>query len=99
MGWGVTVRGTAVVWLGRRGRRLVGRAPAANRGPSRGHDCDRGAGTVLALALVTVLGSLITIVSTWGQVVVARHRAAAAADLAALAAAGVLNGAVAGGAG
>ena len=46
-----------------------------------------GAGTVLALGLVAVLASLALATAALGSAVVARHRASAAADLAALAAA------------
>jgi secretion/DNA translocation related TadE-like protein len=48
---------------------------------------DDGAGTVLALGLVAVVGCLLAACVALGSAVVARHRAAAAADLAALAAA------------
>ncbi|MEV7561506.1 Rv3654c family TadE-like protein [Streptomyces sp. NPDC089795] len=48
---------------------------------------DRGSATVWAALVATVLGAVFGGVLLLGQVVVARHRAAAAADLAALAAA------------
>lgn len=48
---------------------------------------DRGSGTVLTVALVAVGCLLGMLVSLFGQAVAARHRAQAAADLAALAAA------------
>lgn len=48
---------------------------------------DRGSGTVLALTVVMLAGLLLVMVSAVGQAVLARHRAQAAADLAALAAA------------
>lgn len=48
---------------------------------------DRGSATVWAVLVATVLGAVFGGVLLLGQAVVARHRAAAAADLAALAAA------------
>ncbi|MFE5558622.1 Rv3654c family TadE-like protein [Streptomyces sp. NPDC056544] len=48
---------------------------------------DRGSATVWAALVATVLGAVFGGVLLFGQAVVARHRAAAAADLAALAAA------------
>ncbi|MEV6681336.1 Rv3654c family TadE-like protein [Streptomyces erythrochromogenes] len=48
---------------------------------------DRGSATVWAALVATVLGAVFAGVLLLGQAVVARHRAAAAADLAALAAA------------
>ncbi|MFI5829714.1 Rv3654c family TadE-like protein [Streptomyces sp. NPDC051578] len=48
---------------------------------------DRGSATVWAAVVTTVLGAVFGGVLLLGQVVVARHRAAAAADLASLAAA------------
>ncbi|MGW5851946.1 Rv3654c family TadE-like protein [Streptomyces sp. NPDC055254] len=48
---------------------------------------DRGSATVWATLVATVLGAVFAGVLLLGQAVVARHRAAAAADLAALAAA------------
>ena len=49
---------------------------------------DRGSGTVLMAVLMLVTGVLVALVLALGGVVVARHRAGAIADLAALAAAG-----------
>ncbi len=51
---------------------------------------DRGSGTVLVAALLVVVAGLASAVAALGHAVLARHRAEAAADLAALAAAGVL---------
>jgi secretion/DNA translocation related TadE-like protein len=48
---------------------------------------EEGAGTVLALGIVAVLASLLLVCAALGAAVLARHRAAGAADLAALAAA------------
>lgn len=54
---------------------------------------DRGSGTVLVLCLMGVLTATTALLAALGAVAVARHRAASAADLAALAAAGrVLEG-------
>ncbi|MFK0046782.1 Rv3654c family TadE-like protein [Streptomyces sp. NPDC090741] len=53
----------------------------------RDRDRDRGSATVWAALVATVLGAVFGGVLLLGQAVVARHRAAAAADLAALAAA------------
>lgn len=47
---------------------------------------DRGSGTVLVLSLVGVVSLLMTVTFGLGAVISARHRAASAADLAALAA-------------
>ncbi len=49
---------------------------------------DRGSATVLVLALATVLTTVAGVLISTGLLVVTRHRADAAADLAALAAAG-----------
>jgi secretion/DNA translocation related TadE-like protein len=65
-------------------RRRPGRPDA---GTGRRASCDSGSGTVLALGLVAVLASLVLVCAALGAAIVARHRAAAAADLAALAAA------------
>jgi secretion/DNA translocation related TadE-like protein len=46
---------------------------------------EEGAGTVLAVGLVAVLGTLILACAALGAAVASRHRAASAADLAALA--------------
>lgn len=48
---------------------------------------DRGSATVLVLGLASVLAALCVLLMALGSVAVARHRAAVAADLAALAAA------------
>ncbi|WP_432547028.1 Rv3654c family TadE-like protein [Kineococcus sp. SYSU DK004] len=53
---------------------------------------DRGSGTVLVLALGCVALTALLLVLALGGAVLARHRAASAADLAALAAADVLLG-------
>lgn len=53
---------------------------------------DRGSGSVLVLALCLVALALAAAVAGLGSALVARHRAEAAADLAALAAADVLLG-------
>ena len=51
---------------------------------------DRGVASVVAVAVMGVLCSLVVFGVWLGEVVIARHRAAAAADLAAVAAAGWL---------
>lgn len=51
---------------------------------------DRGSGTVLTAALLVVVAGLASVVTTLGSAVLARHRAEAAADLAALAGATAL---------
>jgi secretion/DNA translocation related TadE-like protein len=56
-------------------------------GPDGGSGPDRGSGTVLMAVLMVVAGFLVMLVLALGGVVVARHRAGAIADLAALAAA------------
>jgi len=53
---------------------------------------DRGAGTVAALGIVAFGIGLAVLLAPISGIAVARHRAAAAADAAALAAAGVLSG-------
>lgn len=53
----------------------------------RAIDGDSGVGTVLAVGIVAVLSSALLVSAALGAAVLARHRAAAAADLAALAAA------------
>jgi secretion/DNA translocation related TadE-like protein len=63
-------------------------AEAADESALAGGLADPGSGTVLALVLVVMAGLLAATVALAGQVVVARHRAAAAADLAALAVVG-----------
>ncbi|MBK6872990.1 MAG: flp pilus-assembly TadE/G-like family protein [Kineosporiaceae bacterium] len=61
-----------------------------NAGHRRGAPrSDEGSGTVLALAIALVGAALALLVCDLGLAVIARHRATAAADLAALAAAGV----------
>jgi secretion/DNA translocation related TadE-like protein len=67
----------------------VTRPALVTREPSRpaSDRLDRGAGTVLALGLISVVIALAGLVTSVGASVVARHRAEAAADLAALAAA------------
>lgn len=62
--------------------------PATRRRGDRAGD--RGAGTVLALCLIGVLAAATIATATLGRVMVARHRASAAADLAALAVAAAL---------
>jgi secretion/DNA translocation related TadE-like protein len=52
---------------------------------------DRGSGTVLMLALVIFSGFLVLVTAVLAAAIVARHRAEAAADLAALAAASGLS--------
>jgi secretion/DNA translocation related TadE-like protein len=64
--------------------------PAGRRTRRCGRD-DAGSGTVLVVGLVAVAAALTLGLSLLGQVIVARHRAAAAADLAALAAAGAAH--------
>jgi hypothetical protein len=49
-------------------------------------DAERGSGTVLVLVLVILCGFLITVTLGLGTAILQRHRAGAAADLAALAA-------------
>ncbi|WP_073697304.1 Rv3654c family TadE-like protein [Mycobacterium sp. ST-F2] len=51
---------------------------------------DRGSATVVAVALIAVLAGLLSGAVAVGAAVIGRHRAQSAADLAALAAAGVL---------
>jgi secretion/DNA translocation related TadE-like protein len=68
------------------------RRPVVPRRPAG----DDGAGTVLVLAVVLAALLLATAVAVLGTAVVARHRAAGVADLAALAAADVLLGRTAG---
>lgn len=63
----------------RSGRRAATRARAG--GP------DRGSGTVWSVALIAVVASLALLAAAIGGAVVTRHRAGAAADLSALAAA------------
>lgn len=72
----------------RKGRsaRTVGAVVAAGGVPS-GARSDRGAATVWGVVTMAVLGLMCAAALGMGQAVVARHRAASAADLAALAAA------------
>lgn len=53
---------------------------------------DRGSATLMAVAFIAVIVSLTVGAGQYAAVVIARHRAQAAADLAALAAAGALPG-------
>lgn len=62
----------------------------------RDRDRDIGAGSVLVLAVLATAMAVMVAISLLGQVVLARHRAESAADLAALAAADVVVGRVAG---
>lgn len=71
---------------------MTHRAPAVDGGPgpsTPGHaaldHCERGSGTVLALGLIGVVVVLAGLVAAVGASIVARHRAEAGADLAALA--------------
>jgi secretion/DNA translocation related TadE-like protein len=54
---------------------------------SRVRGCDRGAATVLVVALAAVMSVLCLATASLGAALLARHRAESAADLAALAAA------------
>ena len=81
---------TGVPSIGAAGRRRRCRRPTTRRPPPRppgdgGRDC--GAGAILALGLVGVVIGLTAVLLALGHVVTSRHQAAAAADLAALAAA------------
>lgn len=62
------------------------------RPATAGASDDAGSGTVLVVGLVAVVASLAVALALLAQATVARHRAEAAADLAALAAADVLLG-------
>jgi secretion/DNA translocation related TadE-like protein len=76
--------------IGAAGRRRRYRRPITWRpppGPPVDDDPDRGAGAILALGLVGVVIGLTAALLALGHVVTSRHQAAAAADLAALAAA------------
>ena len=77
---------------------MTGSVISARAAPAPGHTPGRddGAGTVLALGLVAVLGAVVLACAALGSAVVARHRAGAAADLAALAAADRTAGRAAG---
>ncbi|MEV2216909.1 Rv3654c family TadE-like protein [Streptomyces sp. NPDC050997] len=59
----------------------------ARRAVARGGGGDRGSATVWSVAAIAVLCVVVGVVLAMGQAVVARHRAAGGADLAALAAA------------
>lgn len=63
-------------------------SPARDTGPK---ETERGSGTALALALILILGAAGYILAALGAAFAAGQRAEAAADLAALAAAQVLN--------
>ncbi|MFJ9248888.1 Rv3654c family TadE-like protein [Streptomyces sp. NPDC101776] len=67
--------------------RCRGRVAGRRRVPGVGHSDDRGSATVWSLAAIAVLCVVFGVVLALGQAVVARHRAAGGADLAALAAA------------
>lgn len=71
-------------------RRAGRRCAAGGRrvGPGRLPGGEAGSGTVLVLGLVAVLAAVAGVLVTVGLLVVTRHRADSAADLAALAAAG-----------
>ncbi|MFF8914969.1 Rv3654c family TadE-like protein [Streptomyces sp. NPDC015032] len=95
----MTVRGrgsvrAAVGWYASRGDRGAGRGRRRNhdRGRGRGPDLgpagrDRGLATVWVAMTTATLCMVFAVVLALGQVVVVRHRAGGAADLAALAAA------------
>jgi len=63
------------------------RQVTARHAVTRGGGGDRGSATVWSLAAIAVLCVVVGVVLAMGQAVVARHRAAGGADLAALAAA------------
>lgn len=52
---------------------------------TRSPDTERGSGTLLSMAVVIFMLTLTAVVAVFGRYIVAGHRAAAAADLAALA--------------
>ena len=60
--------------------------------PGRFRDADRGSGSVLVLGICGVLLSMLAASALLGSAIATRHRAQAAADLAALAAADVALG-------
>lgn len=71
-----------------RSGRALRHQPGVRGDPAaRADRSDRGAATVLVLALAVVLTGCAVVLASLGAVAVARHRAAAVADLAALAAA------------
>lgn len=83
-----------------------GRRPSSRPRPLRStcptaqaDDPERGSGTVLAVGLVAGLLTLVVALAALGGVLVASHRARAAADLSALAGAGAVTGAFAAGPG
>ncbi|WP_373682258.1 MULTISPECIES: Rv3654c family TadE-like protein [Streptomyces] len=79
------VRVLRAVWVPRAGRTLgEARAAFADGGPA---PSDRGSATVWTVGAIAVLCVVFGAVLAMGQAVVVRHRAAGAADLAALAAA------------
>jgi secretion/DNA translocation related TadE-like protein len=89
-GWRPSDRGAEPRWTPTR-RTTDRRWRASENGAARRRRHDRGAGTVLAIGLLSAAAILALGLSTVGQVIVARHRASAAADLAALAAARTAN--------
>jgi secretion/DNA translocation related TadE-like protein len=89
-GWRPSDRGAEPRWTPTR-RTTDRRWRASENGAARRRRHDRGAGTVLAVGLLSAAAILALGLSTVGQVIVARHRASAAADLAALAAARTAN--------
>jgi secretion/DNA translocation related TadE-like protein len=74
----------------------VKRPPTVRAYPARPHPLDRGSGTVLALALGLVILIGAVFIAMLGQAATLASRAAAAADLAALAAADAARGITAG---
>ncbi|MFF3328929.1 Rv3654c family TadE-like protein [Streptomyces sp. NPDC002888] len=66
---------------------MRGRRPGGQGGVTRGRGSDRGSATVWSVGVIAVLCVVFGGVLALGQAVVARHRAAGGADLAALAAA------------
>jgi secretion/DNA translocation related TadE-like protein len=63
----------------------------ADVGAGSGAGPDAGSGTVLMLAVVMVAGLMVAASCLLGQAAIARHRAQAAADLAAIAGAGAIG--------
>ncbi|MEZ2370185.1 Rv3654c family TadE-like protein [Arthrobacter sp. RCC_34] len=68
------------------------RSHSTARGPHRGLEPERGSGTVLSLGLGLVLVTAVLLVVLLGQAATLASRAAAAADLSALAAADAARG-------
>ncbi|MFF0161808.1 Rv3654c family TadE-like protein [Streptomyces sp. NPDC005263] len=66
---------------------MTARLVSALRAVGRGRGRDQGSATVWSVAAIAVLCVVVGVVLAMGQAVVARHRAAGGADLAALAAA------------